>query len=198
MRIGPGHSKTILFGRPRLSIVSTSPPLLDDVLTLKVAFFRLSIAGKGRLRLLLLELVQYLPVGNVAHLEVLFDHKTLPVANTVDAFRHQGVTSKVVLAHIAVYSFPTLSTVAVFVCPRCPVAAVGQRATDWLGAVLATEAWRADALAIAFAAAGKLVALEVVQITVEARGTAIRTVVAIDGERILQQVGTRLVAERLL
>jgi hypothetical protein len=71
-------------------------------LTLKVALLRLGVARKGRLRFLVFQRVEDLPVGDVADLEVLLDQLTVLVADTALAVRHHGVAGIVSLADIAV------------------------------------------------------------------------------------------------
>ena len=71
-------------------------------LALEIALFRLCIAGEGGLRLLLLQLVENLLVGDVADLEVLLDQLAVLVADSAFAIRHHGVAGIVGLADIAV------------------------------------------------------------------------------------------------
>lgn len=78
------------------------------MLTLEVAFVRLSIAREGRLRLLVLQLVQDLLVCDVADLEVLLDQLSILVAYATFAFGHHGVAGVIRLAHIAVNARPTI------------------------------------------------------------------------------------------
>jgi hypothetical protein len=84
----PERNRRTLFGRPRLLTVSFLAAMDQGSLTLKVAFLMFRIAGEGYLRFLLLQLVQYLPVGDIAHLIVLVHHDGLLVANTPQPFRH--------------------------------------------------------------------------------------------------------------
>jgi hypothetical protein len=92
------------------------------------------------LRLLLLELIENLAVGNVAHLVVLIDDQTLAITDATVAFRHHGVTGIVCLADIAVYTFPAVVALAVVALTRQSVVTFGQRTTQRLRAVLTTEA----------------------------------------------------------
>lgn len=74
------------------------------VLTLEVALVGLGIAGKRSLGLLVLQRVENLPVGDVAHLEVLLDKLAILVADAALAIRHHGATSVVCFANIAIDS----------------------------------------------------------------------------------------------
>lgn len=148
----------------------------DGRLTLKVALFRLRMARECRLGLLILQLIQYLPVGDVTHLIVLLDERPIPVTDSVLAFRHQRVASVVGLAHIAVDPLPTLLAFAVSVFARRSVLAIRERATHWFRAVLASESGRTVTLAIGLAARRKLMTLKVLQVAIEAGRTAIRPV----------------------
>lgn len=108
--------------------------------TLKVALFALSIAGESSLRLLFLELVEDLAIRDVADLIVFIDDQTLAITDTALAFGHHGITSIVCLADIAVYTLPAFIALAVVALTRQSVVSFGQRTTQWLRAVLTTEA----------------------------------------------------------
>lgn len=76
--------------------------------------------------LLLLELVEDLAVGDVAHLVVLVDDQALAITDATLALRHHGVTGVVCLADVAVYALPSLFTLAVVALAWQPVVAIGQ------------------------------------------------------------------------
>ena len=154
---------------------------------MEVTLLGLGIAGESGLRLLVLQRVQDLAVRNVAHLVVLLDDKTLAVAHAIDAFGHQGIASLVGGADIAIDAFPALSAVALCALAGRPISAVSERAADRIGAVVATEARRTHAAAVALAAARELVARELLKVAVEAGRTAVGTIV-IDGEQVLHDI----------
>jgi hypothetical protein len=79
---------------------------------LEIALGSLLVAGKGGLGLLVLELIEDLPVCNVAHLEVLLDELAVLVANTTLAVWHHGVACVVRFADIAIDACPTIATLA--------------------------------------------------------------------------------------
>ena len=87
---------------------------------------------KSDLRFLLLEHVQDLPIGDVAHLIVLLDHKPLLVADSTFVLRHQGITSLVRLTEVTVDTTPAIRTLAISVFPWCSVSPIRQRAADGL------------------------------------------------------------------
>ena len=76
-------------------------------LTLKVTLFGLGVARKGGLRLLLLQGIEDLSVGNVTDLEVFLDQLAVLVADSTLAIGHHGVASIVGLADVAVDARPT-------------------------------------------------------------------------------------------
>lgn len=148
--------------RPRLTKLAVVQRMGYGERTLKVALATLLGAGEGRLRLLLLELIQDLPVRDVTHLEVLIDQLSLLVAHTALAFGHERVACLVRLAHIAVYALPSFTALAVLLLPsRSSVAAIGQRAAEGFRAVFSAEAGGAIAFPVRFATLGELVAFEV-------------------------------------
>lgn len=144
--------------------------------TLEVALFAIGVAGKGGLWLLLLELIENLAVGDVAHLVVLVDDQALAVTNATLALGHHGITGVVCLADVAVYALPALFTLAVMALARQSVVSVGQRATQRLGAVLTAKAGGTCAFAARLGAVGVLVALEAVQVAIKAWWAVVRSV----------------------
>jgi hypothetical protein len=92
----------------------------------------IGIARKGSLGLLLLERVENLAVGDVAHLEVLIDDQTFAITDATLSLRHHGITSVIRLAHVAVYTLPAFFTLAVVTLTRQSVVSIGQGATQWL------------------------------------------------------------------
>jgi hypothetical protein len=71
-------------------------------LTLEVALLTLGVAREGRLRFLLLQRVEDLPVRDVADLEVLFDQLAILVAHSALPIRHHSIAGVVCLAYVAV------------------------------------------------------------------------------------------------
>jgi hypothetical protein len=127
------RSRRTLPDRPRLDLVSASWGRLQrEKLTLEVALFAVGVAGEGGLRLLLLERIEDLAVGDVAHLEVLIDDQTLAITDATLALRHHGIAGVVCLARVAVYTLPALFTLAIVALARKSVVAVGQRTTQRL------------------------------------------------------------------
>lgn len=114
---------------------------------MEVALLAIGVAGESGLRLLFLELVEDLAIGDVADLVVLVDDQTLTIADATLALRHHGIASIVCLANIAVYTLPTLFTLAVMTLPRQSVVSVGERSTQRLRAILSAEAGRTGAFA---------------------------------------------------
>jgi hypothetical protein len=108
--------------------------------TLEGALFAVGVAGEGGLGLLLLELIENLAVGDVAHLVVLIDDQALAVTDATLALGHHGVAGVVCLANIAVYTLPALFALAVVALARQSVMSIGQRTTQRLRAVLTAEA----------------------------------------------------------
>lgn len=99
--------------------------------TLEVALVGLGVAGKGGLGLLVLELVEDLPVGDVTHLEVLLDQLAVLVAHSALAIGHQRVAGVVGLADIAVDAGPTVLALALCFGPAwCSFFAVCKRAAQ--------------------------------------------------------------------
>lgn len=167
------------------------------MLTLKVALVGLGVAREGGLGLLVLELVEDLPVGDVAHLVVLLDQLAFLEADATLALGHHGVAGLVRLADIAVDASPAVVAVARVAASWGPVpVAIRQRATQWRGTVLSTEARGAVALSISFDALGELVALEVVEVAVEAGRAAVGAVV-VQREQVERDLGGGVVSERL-
>lgn len=155
--------------------------------TLEIALLGLCVARECSLRLLVLQLVENLAVRDVTHLVVLLDNETLAVAHAIDALWHQGVTSLVGGADIAIDACPALFAVALCALARRPVSAISERAADGIRAVVAAEARRTDAAAVVLAAAGKLMTRELLEVAVEARRAAVGAVV-VDGEGVLHHV----------
>lgn len=73
----------------------------------------LGIAAKCGLRLLLLQLVQDFPIGDIAHLVVLLNHHALFVAHSTVPLLGHHVARLIGGANIAVDAFPSLFAVAV-------------------------------------------------------------------------------------
>lgn len=71
--------------------------------------------------LLLLQLIQNLPVGDIAHLVVLFHDDARLIANAVFIFGHHSIASLVRFADIAVETTPAVCTFAVIAFPHRPV-----------------------------------------------------------------------------
>ena len=92
-RIPPGQSR--LRNGQRIRSCHCDPQ--KSPRTLKAALGLLGVAGESHLRLLLLELVNNLPVGDVAHLMVFLDDEPLLVANPTLAVRHHRIASIVCL-----------------------------------------------------------------------------------------------------
>lgn len=167
-------------------------------LTLKVTFFRLRITRKGCLGLLLLELVEDFPVRNIAHLEVLLDELSLLEAHASLPIRHHRIASVVRLAHIAVYSTPSIFALTRLIPSSwCSVSAVRQRATERLRAIFAPETRRTNAFSVRLAAGRILLALEVLEVAVEAGRTAIGSV-SVYGEERARRLSDRVVPVRLI
>jgi hypothetical protein len=149
---------------------------------LEVALFGFLIAGEGRLRLLVLELVKNLSVGDVAHLVVLLDKLSVFVAHAIFALGHHSIAGVVCFADVAVDAFPSLVAFAGLVpFPRYSVLPIREGAAKGLGTVFSSEARRAVAFAICLAAFGILMALKVVKVAVEAGRAAIGAI-AVYGE----------------
>jgi hypothetical protein len=94
-------------------VSASSGRLQRNRLTLEVALFAVGVARKGGLGLFLLERIENLAIGNVAHLEVLVDDQTLAITDATLALGHHGITGLVCLARVAVYTLPALFTFAV-------------------------------------------------------------------------------------
>lgn len=168
------------------------------MLTLEVALVGVCIARESGLGLLVLELVEDLPVGDVAHLVVLLDQLALLEADATLALGHHGVAGLVGLADIAVDASPAVFAVARVATSWSPVAvAVRQRATQRRGAVLATKARGAVALSISLYALCELVALEVVEVAVEAGRAAVGAVV-VQRKQVERDLGGGVVSKRLV
>ena len=75
---------------------------LMQMLTLEITLFCLGVARESRLRLLVLQCIEDLPVRDVAYLEVLLDQLAILVAHTALAIWHHSITSVVRRAHVAV------------------------------------------------------------------------------------------------
>lgn len=99
------------------------------------------------MRLLFLELVEDLAIGDVADLVVLVDDQTLTIADAALALRHHGIAGVICLADVAVYALPALFTLAVMTLPRQSVVSVGERSTQRLRAIFSAEAGRAGTFA---------------------------------------------------
>jgi hypothetical protein len=108
------NSKTTRAGRPRL-LMSAWSHVQCQVrcgLTLEIALLCLGVTREGRLRLLVLQLVQDLLVRDVTDLEVFLDQSAILVADAAFAFRHHGVAGVIRLAYIAVDASPAVITLA--------------------------------------------------------------------------------------
>lgn len=139
------------------------------LLTLEVALFCFRVAREGPLRFLVLELIEDLPVGDIAHLEVLLDQLAFLVAHAALPIGHHSIASVVCFADVAVETRPAVSTLAIPVASSwCSVLALWQRATQWLRAVLSSKPWRTAASSTGLGALSELMALEVVEVAVEA------------------------------
>lgn len=103
------------------------------MLTLEVALFCLGVARKGGLWLLVFQLVENLPVRDVADLEVLLDQLAVLVAHAALAVGHQSIAGTVGLADIAVDARPAFAALALSVASSWrPVLAICQRAAQRL------------------------------------------------------------------
>lgn len=155
-----GRSRTIRLRQPKLNMVSNHTLAGRGRFTLKIAFFLLGIARKGYLRFLLLQLVDDLPVGDIAHLVVLFHDDALLVANAILPLRHQGIACIVCLTNIAVNAAPALCTVARIPFSHRPILALSEGATQGFGAVIAPKSSWARTFSVVFVAAPILCALK--------------------------------------
>jgi hypothetical protein len=75
---------------------------MEFELTLKIALCRLLVTGERGLRFLVLELVENLPVCDVAHLKVLLDQLAVLVAHTTLSVWDHSIAGVVRLADVAV------------------------------------------------------------------------------------------------
>jgi hypothetical protein len=163
---------------------------------LEVALLRLSIAREGRLRFLVLELVQDLAIRDVANLVVFLYETAITIAYAIFTLRHQSIAYIVCHAYVAVDAFPALFAIARRPLSRGSVL-VGERAAQGFGAVFAAETWWADTPAICLAALCELMALEVFEVAVEARRAIVRSVIK-ERERIGSELGGGKVSMRFL
>lgn len=113
-----------------------------SVHTLKVAFGGVVVAREGDLRYLVFELLQDLLVRDIALLVVLMNHKTSPVADSIDAFWHQCSAGSIVRAHVAVYAFPAGIAVTSWPVSRRTFVAQRQRPAERIRTVLTPPPWR--------------------------------------------------------
>jgi hypothetical protein len=144
---------------------------------LEVAFFSFRVARKGGLRLLVLQCIENLLIRDVTHLVVLLDQLSLLEANATLSTWDESVTCLVRLADVAVDATPSFAAFATVSASWCPIAiSIGQRATQRRRAIIASKAWLAVAFAIPLYTFGELVALEVVEVAVEAGRAAIGAV----------------------
>lgn len=150
--------------------------------TLKVTVLGFGIAREGGLRLLVLQGIEDLSVGDVADLEVLLDQLASLVAHSALVVWHHGVASIVGLTDITVDARPAFFALA-FPCTASwgPVLAIRQSTTQGLRTVFATKSRTAVTSSICFAAVGELLALEVLEVAVEAWRAAVGPI-AVDGE----------------
>lgn len=158
--------------------------LAAATLTLEITLFPFGITTERSLRFLLLELIQDLPVRNVAYLMVLLDDHALPEAHAVTALGHHGIAREVRLAHIAVDAFPPVLARAFMALTRQPVIAVGERTAKRLAAVFATEAMGTGTLARGLCAVGELVANEIIEVAIEAGRAISRSVIVVGAEEV--------------
>lgn len=164
-------------------------------LTLEVALLGLPVAGKGSLGLLVLELVEDFPVGDVTHLVVLVDQLAFLETDAALALGHHGIAGLVGLADVAVDATPAILALASVTGPRGSVAiAIRQGTTQRCRAVVAPKTRGAVALAVALDALGELMALKVVEVAVETGWTAVRPVV-VQREQVERVVGGGVVCE---
>lgn len=145
-------------------------------LTLKVASGVLCITRKGDLRLLLFQLIQDLPIGDIAHLMILFHHDALLVACSILVFWHQGIASAVGLTDVAVQAAPALLAVAVIALSHGSVFSLSERPAQRFGTIITAKTSRARAFPIVFVAAPKLGTLKSFEVAIKARWTVIRAV----------------------
>jgi hypothetical protein len=149
---------------------------------LEVAFGRLFVTREGRLRLLVLELVENLAVRNVTHLEILLDELAILEADAAFVVRKQDIASLVGLAHITVDALPPLFTITRLRTPsRCSILPVGERIAERLRAIFTPEARGACAFAVGFAAFGELLAGKILEVAVEAWRASVWPIIH-DGE----------------
>lgn len=149
---------------------------MGDLLTLEVTCLLLGIARKGNLGLLLLQLVQNLPVGNIAHLMIFFHDNSFLVAGAIFSLWHQSVACTVRFANIAVDPAPTVFTFALVAFPHRPVLALSKRAAQGFRTVIAPESSGTSAFAIVLVTLPELCALKSFQIAVEAWWAVVRSV----------------------
>lgn len=190
-------------GRPCARIQRAIETFLLIDPELKVTLIPLGIATESRLRFLRLQLIQDLPVGDVAHLIVLLHDQAFPIAygSLLLPGRHHGSTRIIGLTQVAVDASPPIVALAAVTLARQAIFAFGQRAAQRFRAVLAAEARRTSALPGAFGAVGELVADEVVEVAIEAWRAVFRPLVieatATEGISRKEGIVASVVLERL-
>lgn len=148
--------------------------------TLKVAFRGVIIAREGGLGYLFLQLLQDLLIRNIALLIILVNHESSLVADSINAFQHQCGASIVTIADVAVYAFPARVAVAGWTISRRTLVARRQRSTERVRTILPSPSCRAYTSTVRCATVGELVALEVLEVAVETRRTAIGPVFVLE------------------
>ena len=169
--MNPVYSRMIPVDRPRLLVekkVSLARQIEKSHRTLKVTSLICCLACKGSLRLPLLEQVQNLPICYIAHLKVLLDGNALLIADSSFPLGHQGTTSVIRQAHIAIDPTPPLIAATVFVRSQLPIGTLSEGSAFWLGTVRRTESRRTDTVPRELVTGRVLQALMSVQLAIEA------------------------------
>ena len=135
----PDRSRRIQLGRSRLSPVSWGTLKERHGLTLEIAGLMLSVARECNLRDLLLELIADFPICDIAHLMVLFHYPEFIITDATFPVWHKSITSLVRRAHIAVYAFPSLITLALSFPSWRSVLPLCERIAQRLRTVIPTE-----------------------------------------------------------
>lgn len=103
------------------------------ILTLKLAFLGLLLAGEGDFCFLVAQKLFDLLVGDAADLMVILDELPILVAHATAASFHERVASRVLRANVAVDTSPTFVAFAMVAGAHRSVFATGQGATYCTG-----------------------------------------------------------------
>jgi hypothetical protein len=142
-----------------------------------------------------MKLLQNLLVCDLALLEVLMHNQSAFITHSAFASRDQGIADVIRLANITIDALPTFITLASVTLPWWAVLPSNQRPTQGVSTVFAAPSWRTSASAVGCCAVGKLVATEIVEITVEAGRTVRRPLIVEDLEG---RIGERRPVERCI